>query len=150
MGGLMRAARWVLWSWAVIITLIGISHVLVGTTSILGAGDPNATIDTEMRFAGALCIGYGAAYAWALRSPDAPKALLPALAVITLTGSVGRAISLATVGAPHWFYGYVALPGEIVVVVLTVVCAGWEPRDAAPGRAAGRSSCRSPSRTHVE
>ena len=120
MGAMDRLTRCVLWTWAVVIVVIGVSHVLVGTASVLGNGDPNATIDTEMRFAGALCIGYGAAYGWALRRPNAPRELLPALAAITLVGSVGRTISLAAVGAPSWFYGWVAFPSEVVIAALTL------------------------------
>ncbi|MFH8572426.1 DUF4345 domain-containing protein [Streptomyces sp. NPDC017993] len=89
---------------------IGLFHVLLGNASIPGAGSAGATVDSLGRFFGAIFAGYGLAWLWAARQSPVPATVVRWLAGVFLLGAVGRLLSLAVEGWPHWFQ-----------VVLTVV-----------------------------
>ncbi|WP_407916477.1 DUF4345 domain-containing protein [Kitasatospora sp. NE20-6] len=89
---------------------IGLFHVLLGNAAIPGAGSPGPTVDSLGRFFGAIFAGYGAAWILVARRSPVPATAVRWLAGVFLLGAVGRLLSLAVHGWPHWFQ-----------VVLTVV-----------------------------
>ncbi|EFL19640.1 DUF4345 domain-containing protein [Streptomyces sp. C] len=82
---------------------IGLAHVLLGNLSVPGAGSAGPTIDSLGRFFGAVFAGYGLAWLWAARQQTVPAPAVRALAGVFLLGAVGRLLSLAVAGWPHWF-----------------------------------------------
>ncbi|MER5886165.1 DUF4345 domain-containing protein [Streptomyces sp. NPDC001941] len=82
---------------------IGLSHVALGNAAIPGAGSAGATVDSWGRFMGAAFAGYGIAWLWAARQRPVPARAVQLLAAVFLLGGVGRLISLAVHGWPHWF-----------------------------------------------
>ncbi|MER5742825.1 DUF4345 domain-containing protein [Streptomyces sp. NPDC002225] len=89
---------------------IGLYHVLLGNAAIPGAGLAGPTIDSWGRFMGASFVGYGLAWLWAARQRPVPARAVRWLAGVFLLGGVGRLLSLAEHGRPHWF--------QIVLTVL--------------------------------
>ncbi|MFJ8165902.1 DUF4345 domain-containing protein [Streptomyces sp. NPDC096136] len=83
--------------------LIGLSHVALGNAAIPGAGSAGATVDSWGRFMGAAFAGYGLAWLWAARQRPIPARAVRWLAAVFLLGGVGRLLSLAAHGWPHWF-----------------------------------------------
>jgi hypothetical protein len=82
---------------------IGLFHLLLGNAAIPGASSAGATVDSWGRFMGAAFAGYGLAWLWAARQRPIPAAAVRLLAGVFLLGGVGRLISLAVDGWPHWF-----------------------------------------------
>jgi hypothetical protein len=82
---------------------IGLFHVLLGNASIPGAGSAGPTIDSLGRFFGAIFAGYGLAWLWAARQRPIPATAVRWLAGVFLLGALGRLLSLAVEGWPHWF-----------------------------------------------
>ncbi|MEV0993122.1 DUF4345 domain-containing protein [Streptomyces sp. NPDC049949] len=82
---------------------IGLLHVALGNAAIPGAGGAGATVDSWGRFMGAVFAGYGLAWLWAARQHPIPASAIRWLAGILLLGGVGRVLSLAAHGWPHWF-----------------------------------------------
>ncbi|KIF06277.1 hypothetical protein PL81_08440 [Streptomyces sp. RSD-27] len=83
--------------------LIGLSHVVLGNAAIPGAGSAGATVDSWGRFMGAAFAGYGLAWLWTARQRPVPARAVRWLAAVFLLGGVGRLLSLAVHGWPHWF-----------------------------------------------
>ncbi|MEW2418157.1 DUF4345 domain-containing protein [Streptomyces sp. NPDC046866] len=94
---------------------IGIGHVLLGNRSIPGADSAGPTIDSLGRFFGAIFAGYGLAWLRAARRSPIPAAAVRGLAGVFLLGAVGRLLSLAASGWPHWF--------QVVLTVVELVLA---------------------------
>lgn len=90
------------------IVLIGLAHVVAGTSIIAGAGPFSSSIDSEDRFFGAIFVFYGVAWILCVRRYDAR--LLQLLAGAFFLGGVARLISMWQTGMPHALY-----------IVLTVV-----------------------------
>ncbi|MFC9328469.1 DUF4345 domain-containing protein [Kitasatospora sp. NPDC057015] len=82
---------------------IGLFHVALGNAAIPGAGSAGATVDSWGRFMGASFVGYGLAWLWAARQRPVPSTPVRVLAAVFLLGGLGRLISLAVHGRPHWF-----------------------------------------------
>ncbi|MFH8621670.1 DUF4345 domain-containing protein [Streptomyces vietnamensis] len=82
---------------------IGLLHVLLGNASIPGAASAGPTIDSLGRFFGAIFAGYGLAWLWAVRQSPIPAAAVRGLTAVFLLGALGRLLSLAVEGRPHWF-----------------------------------------------
>ncbi|MFF3514427.1 DUF4345 domain-containing protein [Streptomyces sp. NPDC002573] len=82
---------------------IGVFHVVLGNAAIPGAGSAGTTVDSWGRFMGAGFVGYGLAWLWAARQRPVPAQAVRWLAGVFLLGGVGRLISLAVHGWPHWF-----------------------------------------------
>src|SRR4051794_33721607 len=95
--------------------LIGLGHVLLGNAAIPGAGSAGPTIDSLGRFFGAIFAGYGLAWLWAARQSPIPATVVRWLAAVFLLGAVGRLLSLAVHGWPHWF--------QVVLTVLELLLA---------------------------
>ena len=82
---------------------IGAYHFALGTASVPGATDANATVDSRERFYSAIFAGYGIAWIQATRISPIRAGDVRLLAGVMLAGGVGRLISLARNGRPHWF-----------------------------------------------
>ncbi|MET9430675.1 DUF4345 domain-containing protein [Streptomyces sp. NPDC003036] len=96
---------------------IGLLHVLLGNAAIPGADSAGATVDSLGRFLGAAFAGYGLGWLWAARQSPIPASAVRWLAGVFGLGALGRLLSLAVHGWPHWFQ--VAL--AVVELVLTPV-----------------------------
>ncbi|MEU9303453.1 DUF4345 domain-containing protein [Streptomyces sp. NPDC048269] len=82
---------------------IGLLHVLLGNASIPGGGSAGPTVDSLGRFFGAIFAGYGLGWIWAARQSPVPAGAVRWLAGVFLLGALGRLLSLAVAGWPHWF-----------------------------------------------
>ncbi len=82
---------------------IGVYHFALGTASVPGATDANATVDSRERFYSAFFAGYGVAWLRAARKSPIRAGDVRLLAGLMLLGGVGRLISLVHNGRPHWF-----------------------------------------------
>jgi hypothetical protein len=82
---------------------IGIYHFALGTASVPGATDANATVDSRERFYSAYFAGYGFAWLGAARRSPIRATEIRLLAGLMLVSALGRVISLIGNGRPHWF-----------------------------------------------
>jgi Domain of unknown function (DUF4345) len=82
---------------------IGCYHFALGTASVPGATDANATVDSRERFYSAVFAGYGIAWVQAASGSPIRAGDVRLLAGIMLAGGAGRLISLVRNGRPHWF-----------------------------------------------
>ena len=82
---------------------IGTYHFALGTASVPGATDANATVDSRERFYSAYFAGYGVAWLRAARKSPVRAGDVRLLAGLMLLSAVGRLISLVHNGRPHWF-----------------------------------------------
>ena len=82
---------------------IGAYHFALGTASVPGATDANATVDSRERFYSAFFAGYGIAWLRAARKSPIRAGDVRLLAGLMLLGAVGRMLSLVHNGRPHWF-----------------------------------------------
>ncbi len=82
---------------------IGIYHFALGTASVPGATDANATVDSRERFYSAFFAGYGVAWLRAARKSPIRAGDVRLLAGLMLLSAVGRILSLFHNGRPHWF-----------------------------------------------
>ncbi len=96
--------------------LIGLYHIVLGIRSVPGEELTNATVDSRERFYNAIFVGYGVAWIWAARQTPIPATAIRFLAAIFLLAAVGRLVSIADVGWPHWFQA--ALTAVEIVVPL--------------------------------
>ncbi|MFG2986580.1 DUF4345 domain-containing protein [Streptomyces sp. NPDC048258] len=92
---------------------IGLFHVLLGNAAIPGAGSAGPTVDSLGRFLGAVFAGYGLGWLWAARQSPIPARAVRWLAGVFLLGALGRLLSLAVLGWPHWF--------QVVLAVVELV-----------------------------
>lgn len=81
---------------------IGVHHFALGTASVPGAADANATVDSRERLYSAVFTGYGLAWLRAARRSPIRATDVRLLAGLMLFGAVGRLISLVSHGRPHW------------------------------------------------
>ncbi|MGW0964658.1 DUF4345 domain-containing protein [Streptomyces sp. NPDC002516] len=82
---------------------IGLYHVILGNAAIPGAASAGTTVDSWGRFMGASFVGYGLAWLWAAQQRPIPARAVRCLAGVFLLGGIGRLLSLAVHGWPHWF-----------------------------------------------
>jgi hypothetical protein len=82
--------------------VIGIYHFALGTASVPGATDANATVDSRERFYSAYFAGYGFAWLAAARRSPVRAGDVRLLAGLMLVSAIGRLISLVHNGRPHW------------------------------------------------
>lgn len=118
MAAALRALAWVM---GVACALIGVYHFAGGIGSVPGTdevlGAARATVDSRERFYSAIFIAYGLAWVWVARQRPIPANAVRALAAVFLLGGVGRCLSLAMEGWPHWFQ----VPEAVVELVLPFV-----------------------------
>ncbi len=106
---------------------IGVYHFALGTASVPGATDANATVDSRERFYSAFFAGYGFAWLRAVRKSPIRASDVRLLAGLMLLGAVGRLISLVHNGRPHWLQE-VLTAIEIVVPALLFGIADTEEK----------------------
>jgi hypothetical protein len=86
---------------------IGLYHVVLGIGSVPGEGTAETlagvTVDSRERFYNAIFFGYGVAWLWVARQSPMPVTVVRWLAGFMFLGGIGRLLSLAVYGAPHWF-----------------------------------------------
>ncbi|MEU8900233.1 DUF4345 domain-containing protein [Nocardia sp. NPDC048505] len=82
---------------------IGFLHIALGNDAVPDMAEAGVTADSLSRFFGAIFAGYGAAWIWAARQDPIPALAVRWLAGVFLLGVVGRLVSLAVHGWPHWF-----------------------------------------------
>ncbi|MFC7450268.1 DUF4345 domain-containing protein [Rhodococcus daqingensis] len=120
---------------------IGFVHVALGIDLVPDMGSSGVTADSQSRFFGAIFVGYGVAWIWAARRSPIPAVAVRWLAGIFLLGGVGRLISIAVHGWPHWFQIVLTVIELALPPVFFWLSAADEKRVAAPDagrvRAAG-------------
>ncbi len=126
-----RTLRALLWLTGVSIVGIGIYHFFGGVFSVPGTdsitGEARATVDSRERFYNAIFAGYGLAWIWAVRRTPVSATAVRWLAGIFLLAGIGRLLSWAVEGAPHWFQ--VPLIGiELVLPVVLFALADADER----------------------
>jgi Domain of unknown function (DUF4345) len=82
---------------------IGVYHFALGTASVPGATDANATVDSRERFYSAYFAGYGLAWLRTARKSPIRAGEVRLLAGLMALSGIGRLISLVHNGRPHWF-----------------------------------------------
>ncbi|MEV6239542.1 DUF4345 domain-containing protein [Lentzea sp. NPDC051838] len=107
--------RWLAWAMGVSCVLIGAYHVLLGISSVPGEETAGTTVDSRERFYNAIFLGYGLAWIWAVRQSPVPANAIRWLAGVFALAAVGRLLSMAVHGPPHWF--------QVALTVLEVVLA---------------------------
>ncbi|MFI8961772.1 DUF4345 domain-containing protein [Streptomyces sp. NPDC053493] len=108
-----KALRAFAWTMGLACVAIGLFHVIGGNAAIPGEAGAGPTIDSLGRFLGAIFAGYGLVWLWAVRQDPVPARVVRWLAAVFLLGGVGRLLSLAVHGPPHWF--------QIVLTVIELV-----------------------------
>ncbi|MEU9041013.1 MULTISPECIES: DUF4345 domain-containing protein [unclassified Kitasatospora] len=98
-----RTLRVLAWMMGVADVAIGFFHLLLGNVAIPGAAHAGPTVDSFGRFMGAIFAGYGVAWIWAARQTPVPARVVRWLAAVFLLGGLGRVLSIAADGWPHWF-----------------------------------------------
>ncbi|MGH4033075.1 DUF4345 domain-containing protein [Actinomycetota bacterium Odt1-20B] len=102
------------WAMGVICAAIGIYHLVLGIASVPGETSAGATVDSRERFYNAIFLGYGLAWIWVVRQTPIRAQLVRGLAAIMLIGGLGRLLSAAVHGWPHWFQ----IPLTVIELVL--------------------------------
>ena len=102
-----RWLRWLAVVMGVTCAAIGLYHVVLGIGSVPGEGTAGTlagiTVDSRERFYNAIFFGYGVAWLWAARQRPMPLGIVRWLAGFMFLGGIGRVVSFAVYGAPHWF-----------------------------------------------
>jgi hypothetical protein len=108
----VRSLKWLMLAMGVACVAIGIFHITLGVASV--PGETGTTVDSRERFYNAIFLGYGLAWIWAARQSPISATTVRRLAAIFALGAVGRLLSLAIHGWPHWFQ----VPLTVLEVVL--------------------------------
>ncbi|MGW2230390.1 DUF4345 domain-containing protein [Streptomyces formicae] len=98
-----RLLKWLSMAMGVACVAIGLYHVVLGIGSVPGEESAGATVDSRERFYNAIFLGFGLAWIWVARQSPIPSAVVRVLAGVFLLGGVGRLLSVAVHGWPHWF-----------------------------------------------
>jgi len=114
---------------------IGVYHFALGTASVPGATDANATVDSRERFYSAYFAGYGLAWLRTARKSPIHAGEVRLLAGLMALSGIGRLISLVHNGRPHWFQE-VLTAIEFIVPAALFGIADADETEAEP-RAAG-------------
>ena len=116
----MYAKTLKIFGWVIGFSLLalGVGRMIFPVETIPGSGPMNATMDTETRAGGALLIGLGYLYIWAVQQPRIPVHLVRVLALVMAGLFVSRLISVAAVGLPHPIF-IVGAAVEFIAAALT-------------------------------
>ncbi|WP_433384369.1 DUF4345 domain-containing protein [Actinoplanes sp. CA-142083] len=113
-----RVLKWLAVAMGVACAGIGLYHVVLGIGSVPGEGTADTiagvTVDSRERFYNAIFFGYGVAWLWVARQSPIPRSIVRWLAAFMFLGGIGRLLSLAVYGAPHWFQ----IPLTVIELVL--------------------------------
>ena len=113
---------------------IGVYHFALGTASVPGATDANATVDSRERFYSAIFAGYGLAWLRAARKSPIRAGEVRLLAGIMLLSAIGRLISLVDKGRPHWFQEVLTAVEFVVPAVFFGIAEADEKAELPAGR----------------
>lgn len=113
---------------------IGVYHFALGTASVPGATDANATVDSRERFYSAFFAGYGIAWLRAARKSPIRAGDVRLLAGLMLLGAVGRLISLVHIGRPHWFQEVLTAIEFVVPALFFGIADAEDKAELHPGR----------------
>ena len=101
----------------VVCCAIALAHLLIGSSTIIGGGPVNATIDSDMRFYAVLFAAFGIGFVWAARDLHRRASIANLLGLLFFVGGLARLLAWWQTGTPHWFY--VAMIGvELVVPIV--------------------------------
>ena len=123
---------------------IGTYHFLLGSASVPGEDAADSTVDSRERFYGAIFAGYGAAWRRAARRRPIAVADVRVLSGLMVAGGMGRLISVARTGRPHWFQDVLT---AVEFVVPGVFLALTETEERAASRSRSQSYASPASRT---
>jgi len=93
---------------------IGVAHLLFGTSTIIGGGSVNATIDSDMRFYALLFAACGLTFVWCAVDIAERGRVANILGAIFFAGGLARLLAWAVTGQPNWFY-VLMIPVELVI-----------------------------------
>jgi hypothetical protein len=88
----------------------GMQTVLIGTASVLEAGDASPNVDNELRFYAAWYASAGIVLLLTVRRVEAATGIIRGVCAALILGAAGRALSMAIVGSPH--------PGQVALMVV--------------------------------
>ncbi|MFQ6328249.1 DUF4345 domain-containing protein [Nocardia sp. CWNU-33] len=120
--------KWLTMAMGVACVAIGFFHLGFGIDGIPDMGSSGVTADSQTRFFGAIFVGYGVVWIWAARQSPISAVAIRWLAGIFLLGAVGRGISLAVYGWPHWFQIVLTAIELVLPPVFFVLSRGEETR----------------------
>ncbi|MEU3752848.1 DUF4345 domain-containing protein [Streptomyces olivoreticuli] len=100
MAGLLK---WLSWIMGIACAAIGAVHIVSGMAPVPDGDSGGATVDSLVRFFGAIFLGYGLAWIWVARQSPIPSRAVRLLAGILFLGGASRLVSWADVGRPNWF-----------------------------------------------
>ncbi|MFZ1477006.1 MAG: DUF4345 domain-containing protein, partial [Sphingorhabdus sp.] len=109
---------------------IGMTHILIGPSSIPGSVPVNATMDSEDRFYATLFVGFGAALSWCARDLGERGRLFLWLMVLFFCTGLARLVSIAQVGLPHPLFQFLGA----VELFLPLILWFWHHKAYAPPR----------------
>jgi hypothetical protein len=105
---------------------IGVAHLLFGSSSIIGGGAVNATIDSDLRFYALLFTAYGLTFVWCAADIGRRAPVVNALGVIFFIGGLARLLAWAVCGRPNWFY-IVMIPVELLIPLVNYALVRQRP-----------------------
>lgn len=94
------ALRGLLFLLGIVAMVAGLVTVLTGASTVIGANEANASLDSELRFFAAWYVGVGVMLLRATRDPAAHRGILRGVAALFGLAATGRVISWITVGRP--------------------------------------------------
>jgi hypothetical protein len=112
-----RATEIWLIAFGLVCAAIGLTHLLFGTSTIIGGGSVNATIDSDMRFYALLFAAYGLTFVWCAADITARARIANGLGAIFFAGGLARLLAWALTGQPNWFY-VAMIPVELIIPLL--------------------------------
>ncbi|MCX5384109.1 DUF4345 domain-containing protein [Streptomyces sp. NBC_00083] len=141
-----RLLMWLSWAMGIADVAIGATHLIVGVASVPGAGSPGPTVDSLMRFFGAIFLGYGLAWIWVARQSPIPSNAVRLLAGVFFLGGAARLLSWAALGRPDWFQ-LVLMGIELALPPLYFWLASADERDTAARRWNAEEAARAAARS---
>jgi hypothetical protein len=131
-----RALRWFVTFLGLVALGAGLSTMLFGAASIVGAGEFTATVDSEMRF---YAVWYAATGVVLLRVAPrvrSERTTIRAVSAALFVAGCTRVLSLVAVGRPHTY----ALVLMALELTLPPVLVAWQARAARSNLRNGASS----------
>jgi hypothetical protein len=93
---------------------IALVHLLFGSSTIIGGGSVNATIDSDLRFYALLFAAYGLTYVWCAADIADRGRVANVLGAIFFAGGLARLLAWGVSGQPNWFY-VLMIPVELLI-----------------------------------
>lgn len=114
-----RGLQIVLVALGVVAVVFGLAGVLGGTAMVREAGSVAPSVDSEFRFFASWYLGAGMVLLGTVRRVEASGTAIRCLCALLLVAAGGRALSMATVGAPHPLYT-ILMAVEIVIPAVII------------------------------